>query len=55
MIKIYSEKEFDKKYIKQVKENEEIWDFCLEDLDYLLEEHNEEEFILIDKRLYEKF
>lgn len=30
------------------------WDFPIEELDYLLEEHDGEAFVLWDGRLYEK-
>lgn len=29
------------------------WDYPLEEIDYLLEEHDGETFVLIDDRLYE--
>lgn len=29
------------------------WDYPIEELEYLLEEHDEEVFVLIDGRLYE--
>jgi len=47
MIKIYSKEEM-KNF--EIVDN---WDFPIEELDYLLEEHDEESFVLIDNRLYE--
>lgn len=47
MIKIYSKDEM--KNLEIVDD----WDFPIEELDYLLEEHNEESFVLINNRLYE--
>lgn len=49
MIKIYTKNEIKdvEKYIV------DSWDFPIEELDYLLEEHNEESFVLINNRLYE--
>ena len=31
----------------------ESWDYPIDELEYLLEEHNGESFVLIDNRLYE--
>lgn len=48
MIKIYNKDEI-KNY--DIVDN---WDFPITELDYLLEEHNNESFVLIDnERLYE--
>lgn len=49
MIKIYTKNEI-KDVEKYIVDN---WDFPIEELDYLLEEHNEESFVLINNRLYE--
>lgn len=49
MIKIYKKNEI-KDVEKYIVDN---WDFPIEELDYLLEEHNEESFVLINNRLYE--
>lgn len=51
MIKIYSEKDI--KDIEKIINNEEIWSFSIEEIDYLLLEHKEESFVLINNRLYE--
>lgn len=49
MIKIYSKEEIEnvENYIV------DSWSFPIEELDYLLEEHNNESFVLINNRLYE--
>lgn len=47
MIKIYSKDEM--KDLEIV----DSWDFIIDELDYLLEEHNNESFVLINNRLYE--
>jgi hypothetical protein len=53
MIKIYDEKAFDKSVIECIKNDEDVWDFPLDELGYLLREHKHESFILIGDRLYE--
>lgn len=53
MIKIYKEKDFSKNLIEILKKDSEIWSFPIEELGYLLEEHDKESFILINNRLYE--
>lgn len=53
MIKIYKEKDFSKNLIEILKKDSEIWNFPIEELGYLLEEHDKESFILINNRLYE--
>lgn len=53
MIKIFQKNELTEKQIQEVLENAEIWSFSIEELDYLLEEHKNENFVLIDNRLYE--
>ncbi len=49
MIKIYNEEEIKnvEKYIV------DSWDFSISEIDYLLEEHKNESFVLINNRLYE--
>lgn len=50
MIKIIDEEEYNNgSYMR----DEEGWDFPLEELDYLLKEHNGEVFLLQNGRLYE--
>lgn len=53
MIKIFQKNELTEKQLQEVLENVEIWSFSIEELDYLLEEHKNENFVLIDNRLYE--
>lgn len=57
MIMIISEDEFVKdRYMYKCdywNEESEPWDFPIEELDYLLEEHNDEIFMLIGDRLVE--
>ena len=54
MIKIYKKEDFKSEFIDIVLEKEEsVWDFDIRELDYLLKEHNEESFILLNDRLYE--
>ena len=53
MIRIYTEKQFDKDFIDILKNDDETWSYPIEELDYLLLEHKSESFILIDNRLYE--
>ncbi len=53
MIKIFQKNELTEKQIQEILENVEIWSFPIEELDYLLEEHKNESFVLIDNRLYE--
>lgn len=50
MIRIYSKEE-----LKEMSEWDIVdsWDFPVEELDYLLEEHDEESFVLVNNRLYE--
>lgn len=50
MIKIYSKEELG----VNVFEDDVIWSFPIEELDYLLKEHNGEEYIIYKGRLYEK-
>lgn len=50
MIKIYSKEELG----LEVYEDDEVWSYPINELDYLLKEHNNEEFILYSNRLYEK-
>lgn len=54
MIKIYSRAEIENNEINTILNDDDKWDFSLEDLDYLLQNHNNEEFVLIGDRLYEK-
>lgn len=50
MIKIIDEEEYNNgSYMR----DEKGWDFSIEELDYLLEEHNGETFLLQHNRLYE--
>ena len=50
MIKIIDKEEYNNgSYIR----DDEGWDFPIEELDYLLEEHNGEVFLLQNDRLYE--
>lgn len=53
MIRIYSKEQFDKEFINTLTEDDEIWNYPIEELDYLILEHKNESFILIDNRLYE--
>lgn len=53
MIRIYHEKQFDKVFIETLLEDDDTWSFPLEELDYLMLEHKNESFILINNRLYE--
>lgn len=55
MIRIYSREEFKDMVDWDMIDSDAIdgWDFPIEELDYLLEEHDEESFVLIDNRLYE--
>ena len=53
MIKIYKKEDFKSEFIDIVLEEESVWNFDIRELDYLLKEHNEESFILLDDRLYE--
>lgn len=45
-------------YIEQAKhkptEDAETWSFSVDELEYVLQEHDGEEFYYYDKRLYEK-
>lgn len=50
MIKIYSKEELG----LEVYEDDEVWSYPINELDYLSKVHNGEEFILYDNRLYEK-
>lgn len=50
MIKIYGRDEFREMTNWEIVDD---WDFPIEELDYLLEEHDEESFVLINNRLYE--
>lgn len=45
MIKVYS--------IEEALIKEDAWDFSLNELDYLLQEHRGESFVLVDDRLWE--
>ena len=53
MIKIYKKEDFKSEFIDIVLEEESVWTFDTRELDYLLKEHNEESFVLLDDRLYE--
>ena len=53
MIKIYKKEDFKSEFINIVLEEESVWSFDIREIDYLLKEHNEESFILLDDRLYE--
>ena len=53
MIKIYKKEDFKSEFIDIVLEEESVWTFDIRELDYLLKEHNEESFILLNDRLYE--
>lgn len=53
MIRIYHEKQFDKEFINTLLEDDEIWSYPIKEIDYLMLEHQNESFILIDNRLYE--
>lgn len=52
MIKIINKKEY-LKTKKYVIDEENRWDFPLDEIDYLLQEHEGETFLLLDDRLYE--
>ena len=54
MIKIYSTLEIENSEINIILNDEDRWSFPLEELDYLLQNHKNEEFVLIGDRLYEK-
>lgn len=45
MIKVYS--------IKEALIKDDAWDYSLYELDYLLQEHRGESFVLMDDRLWE--
>lgn len=53
MIKIYNANELSEETIYRIIHDDEIWSFPINELDYLLEEHKNEEFVLIGGRLYE--
>lgn len=53
MIKIYRRNEIKQDYISRIINDEDIWDFSITELSYLLKEHNGESFVLINDRLYE--
>ena len=53
MIRIYTKEQFDKSFINIIENDEDTWSFPIEELDYLLLEHTNESFILINNRLYE--
>ena len=53
MIRIFLESELDKEFVSAVKSNDELWDYPVEELDYILKELKNEDFILIEDRLYE--
>lgn len=53
MIKIFNKNELTKKQLQKILKNVDVWSFPIEELEYLLEEHKKESFVLIDKRLYE--
>lgn len=53
MIKIYKKEDFKSEFIDIILEEESVWNFDIRELDYLLKEHNEESFILLNDRLYE--
>lgn len=50
MIRIYSKEEFKEMIDWEIVDD---WDFPVDELDYLLEEHDEESFVLMNNRLYE--
>lgn len=52
MITIFDSKDIEN--IEEIVNNEEIWSFPINELDYLLEVHKGEDFILYNGRLYEK-
>lgn len=51
MIKIISKEELAKKTKYTI--GFDAWDFPIEELDYIMEEHNNETFLLVDNRLIE--
>lgn len=57
MIKIYSQKDFDKLFIWGIVNDRERWSYPAEELDYLIKEHDNESFIYaqvnLEDRLYE--
>lgn len=52
MIKIYTQEQIDVD-IEDIINDFDIWSFPISELDYLLEEHNQESFLLYNNRLYE--
>ena len=54
MIKIYNTLEVENSEINIILNDEDRWSFPLEELDYLLQNHKNEEFVLIGDRLYER-
>lgn len=53
MITIYSEKDFNEEFINSIKQKEELWDYPFEELDYLINEKENQSFIIIDNRIKE--
>ena len=51
MITIYKSDEINN--YKEIIQNEDIWSFPVQEIDYLLNEHKNENFIYFDNRLYE--
>jgi len=51
VITIYEKNEINN--FQEIIENENIWDFPIQELDYLLKEHKNENYIYYNNRLYE--
>lgn len=53
MITIYDGNTWRQNEIDAILNDKDVWSFPLEEIDYLLQEHTYERFVLINNRLYE--